>query len=298
MNRTTAKFILVSGTLALSALISISLRAQDAPPPTPSESPNAAGPAAQATKADSPPAQSEPPPPAPAASSNSSGPLPDRPVSWIGLVPNLLHDQKNIWLFPVSVSRGHHLVPVLTFTIVTASLVAGLDNPSGRYFQHTQSFHEFDSIFRNSHTASAMFAFPVMFYGVGFFRHDTYAEHTVLLAGEAALDSTILDVVMKDITRRVQPDQVAMGGSFSDTWFKEHGHAFGGIGSFPSGHEIDAMSIATVFADRYPKYKWVAYGLAGLVGFTRISLQAHHPSDVFAGAFLGFVIAHYTVEQF
>ncbi|MGB6198866.1 MAG: hypothetical protein WBF35_04885, partial [Candidatus Acidiferrales bacterium] len=61
MNRTTAKFILVSGTLALSVLISISLRAQDAPPPTPSESPNAAGPAAQATKADSPPAQSEPP---------------------------------------------------------------------------------------------------------------------------------------------------------------------------------------------------------------------------------------------
>ena len=30
----------------------------------------------------------------------------------------------------------------------------------------------------------------------------------------------------------------------------------------------------------------------------RISLQAHNPSDVFAGAFLGYVIAHYTVEHF
>ncbi len=40
---------------------------------------------------------------------------------------------------------------------------------------------------------------------------------------------------------------------------------------------------------------WVAYGLATLVGFSRISLQAHFPSDVFAGAVLGHLVSRYVV---
>jgi hypothetical protein len=283
MSPKTAKLIAASGILSLFFTISLPLRAQDAP------TPSVAGvsPAVAAAQ-----------PAAPSAPEASDSGCAERRVSWLGLTPNLLHDQKDIWLFPGSVARGHHWKPVLVFTVITAALVAGADNPSGRYFQRTQSFNEFNSVFRDSHTASAMFAFPVMFYGIGFLRHDSYAEHTVLLAGEAALDSTILTIVMKDISRRVQPDQVAIGGDFRDTWFKEGGHPFGGIGSFPCGHCIDAFSIATVFADRYPKYRWIAYGLAGLVAFTRVSLQAHNPSDLFAGAFLGYVIAHYTVQQF
>src|SRR6184192_4438522 len=53
---------------------------------------------------------------------------------------------------------------------------------------------------------------------------------------------------------------------------------------FPSGHSIGAFSLATVFARRYREHRWVpwvAYGLAGLVSFSRITAQAHFPSDVF-----------------
>jgi membrane-associated phospholipid phosphatase len=284
-----AKLIAALGILWLSFTISLPLRAQDAPALDSASAPANGAAAAQ-------PAQTLQP--APAAPQSPAPASPDRPVSWVGLVPNLLHDQKDIWLFPFSVARGHHWKPVLVFTLVTATLVATTDNPSGRYFQRTQSFNEFNSIFRDSHTASAMFAFPVAFYGIGLIRRDSYAQHTFLLAGEAAIDSTLLTTVMKDISRRVQPDNVPVGGSFADPWFQEHGSVLGGIGSFPCGHCIDAFSVATVFADRYPKYKWVAFGLAGLVSFTRITLQAHNPSDAFAGAFLGFTISHYTVQQF
>jgi membrane-associated phospholipid phosphatase len=226
----------------------------------------------------------------------SPSPSPERSVSWTKLGPNILHDQKEIWLFPLSVARGHHLKPVLFLTVVTAGLVAGVDNPSGRYFQHTQDFNRFNKIFSGKNTSIAMFAVPSAVYGIGLVRKDSHAQHTFLLAGEAVIDSEILTTVMKDIDRRLKPVEVPPNGSFSDTWFKAtQGSFIRGLGSFPSGHTIAAFSLATVFADRYPKYRWVAYGLAGLVGFSRVSLQAHHPSDVFAGALLGYSIAHYTV---
>src|SRR4030095_4651520 len=77
---------------------------------------------------------------APSSPASSTSPLPERSVSWMKLGPNILHDQKDIWLFPVSVARGHHLKPVLILTGITAGLVAGVDNPSGRYFQQTKAF--------------------------------------------------------------------------------------------------------------------------------------------------------------
>jgi len=285
-----ARLILSAGILLLALGSSVPLSAQDAAPAIPTESAQSAPPAPVVAAQ---PTQVQPPSLTLPGSSQSD----ERPVSWIKLPMNLVQDQKAIWLFPISLAEGHHWKPLLVFTGVTAGLVGGLDTQSGRFFQTTQNYKEFNSIFRDSHTASALFAFPVAFYAGGFIRRDSYAEHTVELAGEAALDSTIVDLVMKDITRRVQPDQVPLGGNFADTWFQEHGKVFGGIGSFPSGHEIAAMSIATVFADRYPRYKWEAYGLAAFVGFTRLSVQAHNPSDVFAAAFLGYVIAHYTVEH-
>jgi membrane-associated phospholipid phosphatase len=59
------------------------------------------------------------------------------------------------------------------------------------------------------------------------------------------------------------------------------------------------MSVATVFARRYGRtHRWVprmAYGLAGLVSFSRLTLSAHFPSDAFAATFLGYTIARYGV---
>ena len=119
------------------------------------------------------------------------------------------------------------------------------------------------------------------------------------MAGEAVMSSEVLTTVMKDVDRRMKPFEVPLKGDFSDTWFRSHSASvMRGIGSFPSGHTISAFSLATVFADRYPNprwHAWVAYGLAMAVGFSRVSQQSHHPSDVFAGATLGYAIAHYGV---
>ena len=57
--------------------------------------------------------------------------------------------------------------------------------------------------------------------------------------------------------------------------------------SFPSGHSNTAFSAATLVALSFGNMFWLAYLVAGIVGYSRIYMGAHFPSDVAAGALLG-----------
>ena len=61
--------------------------------------------------------------------------------------------------------------------------------------------------------------------------------------------------------------------------------------SFPSGHSTAAFALATVFAHEYPKLTIPCYALASGVALSRIYLGRHYPSDVLAGAVIGFATA-------
>src|SRR5579859_572104 len=242
-------------------------------------------------------AQLQPPTPpdsaqAPVAQTTATSVL-DRPVSWKLIAPNIIQDQKNIWLFPVQLAKGKHWKPALGVLATTAALVA-LDPHDTPYFRRTSSFNGFNKAFSGRNTILSMAIFPASFYVAGLARKDTYAEHTALLVGESVADTEILATVMKDVSRRVRPSDISPNGNFADTWTEARGSVLGAYSSFPSGHTIEAFSIATIFAERYRKHRWVpwvSYGLASLVGFSRIPLQAHFPSDVFVGAALGYFVS-------
>ncbi|HEV2424207.1 MAG TPA: phosphatase PAP2 family protein [Terriglobia bacterium] len=214
-------------------------------------------------------------------------------------MPNLLQDQKNIWFFPAGVVRGRHWKPVLAFVTATVGLVT-LDPLEAPYFRSTSSYHTLNQVFSTRNTGIGLAAVPLTFYAVSLLRHNTYDQQSVLFAGEAVLDSTLVEAAMKASFRRVRPAEVPKGANFWDTFTEARGGLFSGSASFPSGHTITAFSIATVFANRYSRHRWVpwvAYGLATAVGFSRVTLQAHFVSDVFAGAVLGYSISHYVVLQ-
>jgi len=62
--------------------------------------------------------------------------------------------------------------------------------------------------------------------------------------------------------------------------------------SFPSGHTVAAFSTATILALARRDWRWTLILLGGAtwMGFSRIYLGHHFPSDVLAGAFLGMAI--------
>jgi membrane-associated phospholipid phosphatase len=230
-----------------------------------------------------------------------SAPVPasaGREVTWRKLPANILHDQKDIWLFPVQLAHGRHWLPTAVVVGVTAGLLA-LDAHDVPYFRRTNSFSGFNRGFSGPITAGEIALVPAAMYGIGLFRKDSYAQQTALLSGEAVVDSGILVTVMKDISRRLRPSDIAPRGDFSDTFFRSPKTIIGKGSAFPSGHTIFAFSVATVIARRYGRnhrwVPWVAYGMAGAIGFSRITLQSHFPSDVFLGAALGYSVARFDV---
>jgi membrane-associated phospholipid phosphatase len=219
-------------------------------------------------------------------------------ISWKLLSPRILQDQKHILLFPESLAQGKHFLPTTGVILATIGLVA-LDPHDDPYFRHAHTFAEFNRALSFENTILGMAVVPTTAYVVGLVRHDSYSQQTAVLTAEALVDAGIPALITRDISRRVPPGSIPSYGKFDDSWFRSHrGPFYLGPGGFPSGHALAAFSIATVFSKRYGRQRWVpwvAYGGAAAVGFSRLTLQAHFLSDVFAGAVLGYIIARYVV---
>ena len=125
----------------------------------------------------------------------------------------------------------------------------------------------------------------LIFYGIGHVFKNKKIQRTALLTIENVVITSIFTQVIKYSFQRHRPRT----GDPYDTF-----DGPGGSGdhlAFPSGHTSLAFSIATPIATEYKDNVIVpplAYGLASLVGWSRMNDNAHWASDVFMGAALGY----------
>ena len=66
-----------------------------------------------------------------------------------------------------------------------------------------------------------------------------------------------------------------------------------GLG-FVSGHTTVAFALAGTLSPWIGRWRWLAYGVAGVVALARVHVAAHLPLDVVGGAALGLVVAELT----
>jgi membrane-associated phospholipid phosphatase len=135
--------------------------------------------------------------------------------------------------------------------------------------------------------APIVLGIPVAMVGIGFLNKDKDLQRKGLEACAAQVTTVAGTYILKEIVKRPRPYVTypdLKNVTIEDSW------------SFPSGHTSTAFAFATSMSLSYPKWYVIVptYTFASAVGFSRMYLNVHYPSDVLIGAILGTATAWVT----
>lgn len=112
---------------------------------------------------------------------------------------------------------------------------------------------------------------------------------TLALAGARMLAThavaTGLKTAVKRTVDRTRPHVLTEEGKYVVRKGHKHGSRYN---SFPSGHTAGAVAVAEAIARTEPRAAWPARGWAAAIAAIQVPRGAHYPSDIAAGAAIGF----------
>jgi membrane-associated phospholipid phosphatase len=134
-----------------------------------------------------------------------------------------------------------------------------------------------------------MFAMPAGMATTGYFKRDNSLVRNACADLAAIALSGGITLILKYSINRDRPFV-----TYPDITKK----SAAGSPSFPSGHTSGAFATATSVSLAYPKWYVIApsFAWAGTVGYSRMHLGVHYPSDVLAGALIGSGCAYLTYK--
>lgn len=198
-----------------------------------------------------------------------------------GMVRNFARDQVDIWTSPFK-ARVEDLNWMLPAIGLTAGLISADAELSSRV-NKTGTLAKNSGNLSNAGLGLAVGGAGALWF-FGRIHADDHQQEAGILAGEAALNAYLVGEVFKVATRRERPNEGTGQGRF--------GKGTIGNSAFPSAHAILTWSIASVIAHEYPGplTQILSYGLATGVSVARVTGRDHFPSDVVAGATMGWLI--------
>ena len=115
-----------------------------------------------------------------------------------------------------------------------------------------------------------------------FFTADNLPKTTAFFA-EVQADAAAVTDQAKDLWKRPRPfmvDPTLASGKLEKSF------------SYPSGHSTESMVLALVLADLLPEKKDAILAKARLIGWHRIEIARHYPTDIYAGRVFAQAIEH------
>lgn len=160
-----------------------------------------------------------------------------------------------------------NLLPFLIGSAAALAIAPADQEISGSMYNHAHEFGDTGEIAGPIVTSSIAGG---AFLASRLTKNDHFRAFGYTLA-QAYTTNVILTQGIKLATHRMRPDASASN-------------------SFPSSHTSSAFTVATVVTSYYGK-KWgiPLYAFSGLIGVSRLETGGHWPSDVIAGAALGYI---------
>ena len=178
----------------------------------------------------------------------------------------MLHDSTNSFVFQVILFMN-------SFTAIDTALLSWFNH---HYIPGSIPFLQFIS----SVTTYVSIAVVIMVFIFSFIRKQSLLRYYSLILAIVLIAVAVVSPVMKSLIYRERP-------------FYTHQHiekrSEGGESSFPSGHSMEAFALAVTLSlcFRRKSVTITAVTWALLVGYSRIALGVHYPSDVLAGMLIG-----------
>lgn len=144
----------------------------------------------------------------------------------------------------------------------------------------------FDYLFRivSDLTSWVTYLVPTIILILAIYKNNKNLTKQSLIFFGAAIFNSFASSILKNLIDRPRP-------FITYDFIEKLGQ--GGSPSFPSGHTADGFVFATIILLLFPNFRFYipAFIWAILVGYSRMYLGVHYPSDVLSGALLGAVSA-------